>query len=429
MKEINNIIHEVNACRICGNRNLKPVLNLGDQYLSGLFMRENAPEFLLTRFPLQLVRCFGPNGCGLVQLKHTISPKILYYDYGYRSGINEVMRKNLLDIANKAKKMVDLKDNDIILDIGCNDGTLLDYFSNNKIQKVGVDPAKNVAEIAKKKGFEVISDLFSAEIFNRVKDNRKAKIVTSIAVFYDLEDPLAFTKDVASILSEDGLWVIELSYLPFMLKNTSFDTICHEHLEYYSLFQLEWLLNKCDLKVQKIQFNDINGGSIRLFIKKVCAYNPIPEQIEEIERVRKFEKEFKLNELKIFNNFEKKSLETRNRLLDAISQIKKSKRQIYIYGASTKGNVILQFCGIDNKIINKAADRNPAKWGRKTLGTNIQIISEKQAREENPDYFLVLPWHFINAFIKREKKYLKNGGKFIVPLPEFKIIGYDEENY
>jgi hypothetical protein len=411
------------TCRICGSSELLPIVDLGEQCIGSLFVKGEVPLFLEQGYPLQLVRCSGKDSCGLVQLKHTISPSVLYSNYGYQSGINERMRANLLDIVTKAEQLVALKNGDTVLDIGCNDGTLLCSYQTQGIDKLGLDPASNIVEIAKRRGLNVINDFFSFEAYSKARPNIKAKVVTSIAMFYDLEEPRKFVHDVASLLADDGVWIIEQSYLPFMLAKNSFDTICHEHLEYYSLKQIEWMLEREDLQVHKIEFNDINGGSFRLFIRKRIFGSLAKADALEFSRIRDEEKALGLDADSTYKAFREASLKVCKDLRNLLIELKESGKSVYIYGASTKGNTILQFCDIDQNLIAKAADRNPDKWGRVTLGTNIPIVSEEQARAEKPDYFLVLPWHFFEVFKKREEAFLKRGGKFIVPLPEVQIIG------
>jgi NDP-4-keto-2,6-dideoxyhexose 3-C-methyltransferase len=417
--------HAIDACRICGSTELVTVIDLGEQYIATHFVSREVPDFLNVRYPLHLVRCASNDGCGLVQLKHSVDPAILYIDYGYRSGINQTMRDNLAGITNTIAELVNLESGDTVLDIGCNDGTLLASYKTPGLDRLGIDPSTNVLELAREKGLAVVNDFFSAAVFKQSRPNKKAKVVTSIAMFYDLERPGDFVRDVASILSPDGIWVIELSYLPSMLERNSYDTICHEHLEYYSLATIEWLLRRHGLQVQKIGLNEINGGSFRLFIRPAAAFGESAPP-RELEEIRKRERELGLKEEKTFARFrENVDLVTAD-LRRLLGEISARKQSVYVYGASTKGNTILQFCGVDVATVPKAADRNPDKWGRRTLGTNIEIISESQARAEHPDYFMVLPWHFFEEFLKREVDFLASGGKFILPLPEVRVIGKDD---
>lgn len=411
------------TCRICGSDALTPVIDLGKQCLASVFEAGAPPDWLRQPYPLELVRCAAPDGCGLVQLGHSIAPHVLYRHYGYRSGINERMRQNLIDIAQVAQQMAGLRAGDTVCDIGCNDGTLLEALSTAGVDKLGIDPAENVVGFARDKGLDVICNFFSRHVYEKARPGIKARIIATIAMFYDLDDPGGFVRDIASILANDGVWVMEIAYLPFMLKNNSFDTICHEHLEYYSLRQLEWLLDRQQLNIHRVEFNDINGGSIRLFIRKQAA-GPVPEKtIQTLARIRQAETSLGLDTGAPYDAFYASVLTIRHDLKQLLENIRIQGKTVYAYGASTKGNTILQFCDIDNRLVGKAADRNPDKWSSRTPATHIEIISEQQARDENPDYFLVLPWSFAGAFKKREAAFLENGGKFILPLPTVRVVG------
>lgn len=407
----------ISKCRICGS-SLIDILSLGNQTLGNIFLSSQDKQ--PPSAPLDLVRCNSDNngGCGLVQLKHTVPPHLLYNKYWYLSGINDGMKKHLSNIAGKAESMVGLQSGDVVLDIGCNDGTLLSSYKNNGIRRIGIDPAKNLIELARRyTNIETINDFFSSNAFFKAS-KAKAKIITSIAMFYDLEDPNKFVFDIGKTLDDDGLWIVELSYLPMMLNWNSFDTICHEHLEYYSLAAIEYMLTRNNLEIIDIEFNNINGGSFRLYIMHKGKKKPSNLTMNAREK----EDAMNLKSSTPYEIFRKNIEIIRQRLTDHIVFENKAGKKIYIYGASTKGNTILQYCRLDNSIIKAAADRNPDKWGKVTPGTNIPIISEEEARAANPDYFLVLPWHFIEGFIMREKKFLESGGKFILPLPNVRII-------
>lgn len=420
---INNICQKRQTCRICGSNDLRRVIDLGAQFIASVFVIDQADERLRQAYPLELVRCSSPGGCGLVQLRHSISPRVLYNAYGYRSGINEQMRRNLESIATAAESMACLAPGDTVLDIGCNDGTLLAAFRRSGIDRLGIDPAANVVSSAREKGIEAVCDFFSKGIYHGVRPGIKAKIVASIAMFYDLEDPGAFVRDVADILADDGVWVAEMVYLPFILKNNAFDTICHEHLGYYTLRQLEWLLAPNGLKIYGVALNDVNGGSIRLFIRKHSAGPVSEETVRQLNTIRENELSLGLDNESPYQAFYDKVCGIRDTLRTVLETINTRGKTVYIYGASTKGNTILQFCGIDRRLIPLAADRNPEKWGTRTPFTNIEIISEEQSRSHQPDYFLALPWHFVNAFRKREAAFLSRGGRFILPLPRVRILG------
>ncbi|MCX6760662.1 MAG: class I SAM-dependent methyltransferase, partial [Candidatus Nealsonbacteria bacterium] len=264
-----------------------------------------------------------------------------------------------------------------------------------------------------------INDFFNYKSWHKKYDGKKAKIITAIAMFYDLDDPNGFVSSVAKCLDEKGVFVIQMSYLPLMLEQNAFDNICHEHIEYYSLESLNNLLKRHNLEAFDVELNDVNGGSFRIYIQHK-GYRKISDRVRKME---KKEKRLKLSSKKTYKSFINRILALKKKLYNFIKSENKKGKKVYAYGASTKGSVLLQFFNLDNKMIKAVADRNPDKWGKKMIGTSITIISEEQARKEKPDYFLILPWHFLKEFVQREKKYLKSGGKFIVPLPKFKIIG------
>lgn len=402
-------------CRVCGSTNLKPVLSLGIPYVSNFI---DSPDQEKYAAPLELVLC---NKCGLLQLKHTVPGEILYRKYWYKSGINQTMRTALADITDKAEKLVELSLGDMVVDIGCNDGTLLRSYKSNGIILLGFEPATNLVKEAKIGTTMIINDFFNYQAFEKMFGSEKAKIVTAIAMFYDLEDPNKFVRDVVKILDDDGILIIQMNYLLSMLQGNTFDNICHEHLEYYSLETLEYLLNMHDLRVFNVELNDLNGGSFRVYVKhKNCRKYPVSENVNNL---REREEKAKLDDYKTYVEFAKRIHDLKAKTYGFIKKEVEKGKKVYLYGASTKGNTLLQFYGLNNKLIKAAAERNPRKWGKMTIGTQIPIISEEQARREKPDYFLVLPWHFIKEFREREKDYFDAGGKFIVPLPKFEIIG------
>ena len=412
------------SCRICGSKNLTSILNLGDQYFANYSSKSSDVVPFKEKIPLELVRCdksLDPESCGLVQLRHTTPPNLMYDRYFYRSGINQTMTNNLNEIAKQAISKINLNQNDIVIDIGCNDGTLLQNYKELPVRSVGFDPAKNMVQFSKQTGATIITEFFSAEEFIKNYGDEKAKIITSIAMFYDLENPNKFVDDISKILHPDGIWILELSYLPLMLSQNAFDTIVHEHLEYYHLDALEFVLSKFNLKVVDIQLNDINGGSFRVVVqhKEKSVDN---KSLEHITEIRAKEKNLSLHTNRQFDAFIKRINDEKDKLVTFIKNEVSRGKTVHCYGASTKGNTLLQFYDLDKKLVQFIADKNPDKWGRRTIGTDISIISEEESHSMSPDYFLILPWHFIKEFKEREKDYLKNGGKLLVPLPQFKVI-------
>ncbi|MBL6933861.1 MAG: methyltransferase domain-containing protein [Alphaproteobacteria bacterium] len=409
------LYHDIKGCRVCGGTHLTEVLNLGRHTLSGRFPKQGDPDPL--HAPLELVHC---HECGLLQLRHTVVQSELYTDhYGYRSGINEAMVRHLTGIKDRAVAMAKPKAGDIVLDIGSNDGTMLKTYATPGLVRIGIDPILGHFRDHYPVDAITVENYFSATTFQTVGNGRKAKVITSIAMFYDLDAPNAFVTDIREILHPEGIWIFELSYMPKMLEQNAFDTICHEHLEYYGLHQVECLISAHGLRIFDVDFNETNGGSFQVCVCHVDG--PYPSEQTKIDTVLRNEAEQDFNSLTPYHVFNKGIEAIRERLVEVIRDEKAKGKKIYAYGASTKGNTILQYCGLDNKDIVAAADRNPEKWGCRTPGTGIPIISEEEARNANPDYFLVLPWHFREGFLEREKNFIQKGGHFIFPLPNVEV--------
>jgi SAM-dependent methyltransferase len=407
---------------VCGSHSLTKVIDLGEQYLQGSFVKLGKELPPMRKIPNTLLRCDptkDEHACGLLQMEHTVPPEILYSAYWYRSGTNNTMRHHLKGIVEEAITIVK-KSKARVLDIGCNDGTLLDYYPST-FEKYGIDPSDIAQEI--NLPVSVVQDIFpSNELIARLHD-KQIDIITSIAMFYDLEDPITFTKGIKHILSPEGIWIFEMSYMPTMLKTTSYDTICHEHLEYYSLAVIEFILKQAGMKIFNASLNNINGGSIRCFATHIDNFfykNEVFTQNIKILHQEEFDLE--LDTDKPYKNFQDRVNVHKEELISLLKRLKKEGNRIHIYGASTKGNTILQWCGIDNRIIDFAAERNPDKYGARTLGTDIPIVSEAESRSMNPNYYLVLPWHFKEEIVLREKETLEQGIGLLFPLPTIHII-------
>ena len=405
----------ITRCRICASPDFAEIISLGSHPLSGCFPQANEPDPPLA--PLEVVRCVQ---CGLVQLAHSVDPARLYTTgYGYRSGINNTMRSHLTGIAQENIKRFHPKLGSIVLDIGCNDGTLLSEYPAHYI-RVGIDPI--ASKFTYPDDISVMDTYFRHNAFRAMVGARKASIITSIAMFYDLEDPNKFVADIAECLDLSGVWVLEQSYMPEMLARNSYDTICHEHLEYYSLYQIEQLVETHSLRVFDVDLNEINGASFRLY---VCHADATHSPSDRLIKLREAEARAHLNQSVPYDDFRNRCFQLRDQLHQFIeAEVHRGKR-IHIYGASTKGNTILNFCGLDRSLIEAAADRNPEKWGARTPLTNIPIISEEKSRAMQPDYFLALPWHFRDEFVRREHDFQISGGRFIFPLPMISIIPSD----
>ncbi|MGE0086122.1 MAG: class I SAM-dependent methyltransferase [Desulfococcaceae bacterium] len=329
------------------------------------------------------------------------------------------MRQHLKGITEDAVALID-KISANVLDIGCNDGTLLNFYPDS-FAKYGVDPSDVAQEI--EGNIHVVRDIFPSDELLEILQESHLDIITSIAMFYDLEDPIVFAKAIKNILSPDGIWIFEMSYMPIMLKSNSYDTICHEHLEYYSLAVIEYILKQAGLKLFNVITNKINGGSIRCYATHTDNFRyKKDEYLQNIKVMRQQEFDLELDTDKPYRHFQERINIHKEELNFLLKKLKNEGKRIHIYGASTKGNTILQWCGIDQRIVDFAAERNPDKYGARTLGTDIPIISEADSRAMNPDYYLVLPWHFKDEFIEREQEMLRKGVKFIFPLPSIEII-------
>ena len=406
---------EITKCRISSSSNLMNVLSLGNQYLTGVFPKSK--EEKVTIGPVDMVWC--PES-GLLQMRQSYSLEEMYGDnYGYRSGLNASMVKHLQKKIKTLEKLAKPTDQELIIDIGSNDATSLKAYSG-KFRKVGIDPTGKKFKEYYNDDLTLIPDFFTAEKFKNIFPKEKAKIITSIAMFYDLEDPRSFVSDIEKCLAEDGIWHFEQSYMPSMLRTNSYDTICHEHLEFYSLKVVKNLLEGEGLKIIDVQMNDINGGSFAVTAcKRDAKYK---SNIPIINWMLSQEQEMGLDTIKPYEEFAKRTAQHKKNLTDLIKALVADGKKVFGYGASTKGNVLLQYCEFTEKEIPFIAEVNTEKFGSYTPGTNIPIISEKEAKEMKPDYFLVLPWHFKNSIIAREEEYMSNGGKFIFPLPEIEII-------
>ena len=367
---------------------------------------------------------------GSVRFKTVTPIHSMYGKYWYRSGINNTMKHELKSIVDSINQVHKLKDGDLWLDIACNDGTLLSYV-DPKIKRLGIDPSEDsFVEESSKVADCIVQDYFTYDSYNNsIFSNRKANVVTCIAMFYDLDEPVEFLKDIYSIMDDDGLFVMQMSYTPLMLKQLAFDNICHEHVYYWSLSTIQKVINDANMKIVDCQLNDVNGGSFRLYIKKnncnIKTFNTAPNRDVcniRVESILKWEESCGVDKPMVWLDFYNKINALKTQTVNFIKAEKAKGKTICGYGASTKGNTLLQWFGLDNTLIDAIAERSPYKFGLKTIGTNIPILSEEEVRAMNPDYMLVLPWHFISEFVQREDEYLTNGGKFIVPCPKFEII-------
>lgn len=406
----------INECRICGNKNLVKVLDLGEQALTGVFPKHK--NQVITRGPLQLVKCIDDDkSCGLLQLAHSYDLGEMYGDnYGYRSGLNPSMVEHLHAKVHRILSMVDLSDNPIVLDVGSNDGTTLSAYPAHQCTRVGMDPTASKFRKYYPEDVTVIADFFSARRFSEEFPGRKARVITSFSMFYDLERPMDFVQEVVDILDENGVWVFEQSYMPLMLERNSYDTVCHEHLEYYGLRQIDWMLRRCGLKIVDVEFNDVNGGSFSVIAAKAdSVYTETPD----VSKVITNEMMAGLDSLDPYIAFAHRTQASRDELRAFVTNARAEGRRVAFLGASTKGNVLLQYCHFTENDVEAVGEVNADKFGSFTPGTLLPIVDEQSLLTNEPDYLIVLPWHFRDFFIK---KYNLKSGHLVFPLPQLETI-------
>jgi SAM-dependent methyltransferase len=439
------------TCRVCGSRALRPVIDLGRQHLQGGFTKPDG-RAATRKLSMELVQCSplrDENACGLLQARYTVPPEMMYRHYWYRSGMNDTMRTHLQQLVFAARKFIDgAVSVDVegdarpkrVLDIGCNDGTLLGYYPESW-DCWGVDPSDVAATVDQHDKLHIINDFFPSLAVDQalrsvsqqpgrptqtpgqdiLSDSGKPfDIITAVAMFYDLEDPVGFVQSVSSWLAADGVFIFEVSYLPAMLRQQSYDTICHEHIEYYSLAALEAIMARAGMRIVHVEENAINGGSIRCFAVQAASATSTGRTVHDM---RAAEFDLRLDSAAPYLEFQKRAEILKTDLRALLRKIKADGKRIHAYGASTKGNTILQWCGIDTRLIDCAADRNKAKWGTRTPGSEIPVVSEEESRALRPDFYLVLPWSFRKEFLEREHATLVAGTRFIFPLPKLEVVG------
>jgi hypothetical protein len=349
-----------------------------------------------------------------VQLAHTYDLDAMYgANYGYRSGLNRAMVRHLGEKVAALTALRPLAPGDVVLDIGSNDGTLLGHYPDS-VTRIGIDPTSDKFRQHHPPDITALAEFFTANAFRRVAGARKARIVTSISMFYDLPAPMRFVEDVASILADDGIWHLEQSYLPAMLAAKAYDTVCHEHLEYYGLTQIAWMTRRAGLGITDVQFNDVNGGSFAVTVQKGC---PDAAVVAEL-----LAGEAHLESLDTWRAFAATVEQHRRDLTGLLQSLRAQGKRVYGLGASTKGNVVLQYCGITKDMLAAVAEVNPDKFGCFTPGTEIPICSEDDAAKAQPDVFMVMPWHFRQSFLDSRRAFLAGGGKLLFPLPDIELV-------
>lgn len=407
---------------------MKKLLELGEHYVSDFVKPGELTGREAKPWSLDL---YLDESIGAVRLDGVAPLDTMYGQYWYRSGINTSMTKQLGDIVSEITSRVVTKSGDVWLDIACNDGTLLrqipDYMT-----KVGIDPADDSYVTESSKHGTIVQDFFTADAWQRTGfGDKKAKVITCIAMFYDLNDPRPFIRDAHGILADDGVFVLQMSYTPLMLKQLAFDNICHEHVYYYDLNSIKKLFEQEGFVLRDCSLNDTNGGSFRVYFQKADSdiRTFATQQVRDVCDFRiastlQYETQhWNITDQHLWTRFGDNIQKLKGQVLDFLHEAKAQGKTVYGYGASTKGNTLLQLFGITPDLMTAIAERSPYKFGLQTVGTQIPIVSEEEMRAAKPDYLLVLPWHFIDEFVKREQAFIADGGKLVVPCPTFQIIG------
>lgn len=408
-------VRALEKCRICGGAELPAVLDLGIQALTGVFPRTATDP--ITKGPLILVKCTTPGGCGLLQLAHSYDLAEMYGEnYGYRSGLNASMMAHLKAKVERIVGYGVIDPGSIVLDIGSNDGTTLGYYDGLDVRLVGIDPTADKFRQYYKEGITVVADFFSAARFREAMGTgATARVVTSFSMFYDMEDPTGFMSEVADILDQDGIWICEQSYMPLMLDTNSYDTACHEHLEYYALEQILWMAERAGLQIIDVELNDVNGGSFS-FVAQKRGGRLQPN--DAVDRLLEQERSRKLGDLATYRDFARRVERHRDELLAFLHRAKEDGQRVVALGASTKGNVLLQYCGVTSELVEAVGEINPDKFGKVTPGSNIPIVNEADLLASNPDWAIVLPWHF-RSFFEAEPRY--QNMRLVFPLPVLEV--------
>jgi hypothetical protein len=419
-------VNFITKCKICGSKHLTDVMKIAPQHLSATFVKSNLDlDIAKIKVPLTLALCDkskDASACGLLQLREEVNPDLLYRQYFYRSFTSETMRRDLKDVIDDVISKANPKDDEIVIDIGANDCTTLAFYSE-KFIRVAYEPAQNIDWSNVPKDIKIINDYFNAAAFKKIFPGKKAKIVTCNAMFYDLSNPNQFVKDVKEILDDEGIWSIQLSYLPLMIENMNFYDICHEHLSYYSLSSLHRLMEQNGLFIFAASENQVNGGSLRAFITHDKNRSYLTQKYAaELKDFEAREKLMRLEDPQTYKIFNNKMNDLASKVRGFIEgEIKKGNRVLGL-GASTKGNVLLQFFGLTTEHLKQISERNNNKVGLRTLGTDFELISEESARQIKPSAMLVLPWYFKTEIVAREYDYIKNGGSLIFPMPYAHLV-------
>lgn len=403
-------------CRSCGSKRVKQILDLGMHPWCNAFLSksEKGKE---KKYPLNLCRC---EKCTLLQIDYTVPKETMFSDHTYVSGTTKTLTTHFRDLAKENIEQFNLKETDFIYDIGGNDGTQMRQYVDLGIKNsINVESAKNIADISIQNGITTIVDYFNEPLVENILDEgkfKKAKLINASGVFFHLEELHSVIKGIKLLLKDDGVFVVQCMYAGDMIDNLAFDGIYHEHLCYYTLYSLEYLLRQYGLVVFDAYHSDIHSGSIIVKVKK--------EECKKYKTSKRYY-ELKFKDTKYVSEdavleFAEKVRNSKGILKKRLKELKNQGKSIYCYGAPAKGNTLLNYMSIDSKIIDKVVEINHLKTGLFTPGTHIPIVSEIEA--DRPDYYLLLSHNFKKEIMEKNKNIIKKGTKFIIPFPELEII-------
>lgn len=406
------------VCISCGAPLAGDIVIIGDQYPSAIFVSDKSPVASgLKATSLNLTRCTNES-CRLVQLANEYDLQYVFDHYPYESGSTATMKQILQDVVNDANRIIPLNSGDVVLDIGGNDGTLLSLVQQPVGARVNIDAAAGVAQLVSAPDYRHVHARFSAEVYRNL-GLPNPRLIFSVAMFYHLTNPIDFCRGISEIMSEDSVWVLQMTYLGTMLRDNIFDNIVHEHAAYYSLFSLEALLSRAGLHIAEARCIESYGGSLRVFIVKDPASFPKKYRRKDYVGIQRFETDHQTNTCESLRAFNSRAQLLRDSIGAIVDHLVQRHGPLWGFGASTKGNMILQYLGIKTDRMSCILDNNPKKIGTWTMGSMIPIVDEATYLDRLPEYLFVLPYYYTNAFIQVIQKRLTVGHQvhLFVPLP------------
>ncbi len=401
---------------MCKSKNLKLFFDLGETALANSFLKKEELDKLEPKYPLRVFFC---EDCGLSQLIDIVDPSVLFRNYVYFSSgmpkLSDHFRNYAEEVVNNFAKSKD----DLVVELGSNDGILIGAIKEMGARILGVDPAENIAKIANERGIETIPDFFSEKLANEiVKKYGRAKVMIGNNVVAHIDDHHDLIKGVKTLLADDGVFIFEAPYLIDMFENLAFDTIYHEHLSYLSVRPLKKFFEQFDLQIFDVKILPVQGNSLRVYVSYPGKYQIKPS----VEECLKKEKELKMDTLEAHKELARRAGELKEKLLTTLRDLKSNGKKIAAYGAPAKGNTLLCYFNIGPETLDYATESLPSKIGLYTPGTHIPVINIEEAHKNPPDYYLLLAWNYKDIILQKEEAFRKQGGKFIMPIGDNQIL-------